>query len=714
MKKLICNLLLFALCICYVSFSDPVSAASSSEMKMLHTEGNKIVTESGEQLTLRGTNLGSWLMQEGWISPLGAGELDHSFISNIESNCQNGDHTASLAIDTITSGTIIQNNMSTYWQSDKAQANDNMELKITLDKARTFDRIVVETDANHKGDYLRGGMVWISTDGYSDWHQVSDITIDDSKKADGIITLKTGEQTARFISIKPSESSENGQYWTVANISLCMSDEYTVRNNLIRRFGEEKTNELINVFQSNWITSEDIATIASMNMNFVRVPVYWMDFALKDGTLRTDSYSGFSKLDWLINECQQYGIYILIDFHGAPGGANGWASSGQAGSIPTELFVGDSETVKWNQQLTLKIWSAIASRYKDNPTVAAYGLLNEPVLSFSSDENLNNIKYNFYNQIYETIRTIDSNHIVIFEEFGDWSIAQNRPERANWTNYMFEKHPYDMSNSTNWNSQKSLADNTVSTLSSIQSSWNIPVLTGEFCLYYFSDIWDDFLSDLNRNHISWTNWCYKVRGTKYESGGGNWGYYNTYTGNDPDIMHDSYNEIAAIWQNTQSSISFSENIPLKQIVSARANGTTNYPYVALDRTNWSITATNTSEWTPISNMIDGSTDTKWSSGTLQSSGQSVTIDFSKSENFDKIELISSGDDYPGSYIVEISNDGIHYSSVNLNNIDIGFGSKMVLLPSTPQTARYLRISLTSSKNKWWAINEFNVYWRNVN
>ena len=202
--------------------------------------------------------------------------------------------------------------------------------------------------------------------------------------------------------------------------------------------------------------------------------------------------------------------------------------------------------------------------------------------------------------------------------------------------------------------------------------------------------------------------------TKYESGGGNWGYYNTYTGNDPDIMHDSYNEIAAIWQNTQSSIFFSENIPLKQIVSARANGTTNYPYVALDRTNWSITATNTSEWTPISNMIDGSTDTKWSSGTLQSSGQSITIDLSKSENFDKIELISSGDDYPGSYIVEISNDGIHYSSVNLNNIDIGFGSKMVLLPSTPQTARYLRISLTSSKNKWWAINELNVYWRNVN
>ena len=113
-------------------------------------------------------------------------------------------------------------------------------------------------------------------------------------------------------------------------------------------------------------------------------------------------------------------------------------------------------------------------------------------------------------------------------------------------------------------------------------------------------------------------------------------------------------------------------------------------------------------------MIDGSSDTKWSSGILQANGQSITIDFSKPENFDKIELISSEDDYPGSYIVEISNDGTHFSTVTLNNVDIGFGSKMVLLPSTPQTAHYLRISLTSFKDKWWAINEINVYWRNVN
>ena len=67
----------------------------------------------------------------------------------------------------------------------------------------------------------------------------------------------------------------------------------------------------------------------------------------------------------------------------------------------------------------LNIWSALATRYKDNPTVAAYGLLNEPVLNFDTNPAYENLKYGFYDEIYDTVRAIDNNHIVIFEEFMD-------------------------------------------------------------------------------------------------------------------------------------------------------------------------------------------------------------------------------------------------------------------------------------------------------
>lgn len=151
--------------------------------------------------------------------------------------------------------------------------------------------------------------------------------------------------------------------------------------------------ELCRQVLNNWITVQDIQNISAMNMNFVRVPVYWMDFALRDGTIRTDTASGFQKLDWVISQCTANDIYVLIDMHGAPGGANGWASSGQAGPIPTELFAGNSNVVAWNQQLLVNIWMEITARYKDNPTVGAYGLLNEPVLDFPETEEQLNLKF---------------------------------------------------------------------------------------------------------------------------------------------------------------------------------------------------------------------------------------------------------------------------------------------------------------------------------
>ena len=267
MKKLISLTLVFAICFMLVPVIN-VYAEEQAPMSMLHTEGNKIVNEEGEQITLRGTNLGGWLMQEGWMTPLGSGEIDHNFIVNITATVTNGNYVAANAIDTVTTNGITTNNMNTYWQSPSAQQEDSAELLIELDKTRYFDRIVVETGPNHTGDYLRGAVVWMSNN-WQDWFSPETITIDESKASEGIITILTGEQSAKYIAVRPGRASEDGQYWTVANISLCMTDEYNVRNHLIRRFGETRTNEMIATFQNNYITAQDIQNIANMNMNFV-------------------------------------------------------------------------------------------------------------------------------------------------------------------------------------------------------------------------------------------------------------------------------------------------------------------------------------------------------------------------------------------------------------------------------------------------------------
>ena len=709
---------LAGLLLCVSIFPGKVEAFEyTPTLSMLHTEGKYIYNEKDDRITLRGTNFGGWLMQEGWMTPLGSGEIDHSFIKKITAKGGKEGVSAENAIDTIQNEGLVINNMETFWQSAGPQATDSSELLLELDRTRYFDRIVIETGPDNVDNYLQSATLWFSNN-WNDWFTSDSITIDSSKQEQGIITILTGEQSAKYVAIRPATRSKNDEPWTVANVSLCMTDEYTVRSHLIRRFGENRTNEMYATFQNNYITEEDIRNVANMNMNFVRVPVYWMDFALQDGTLRTDANSGFAKLDWFLKTCDKYGIYVLIDFHGAPGGVNCWASCGQASPIPTELYAGDSEKVAWNQEMVLKIWRAIATRYKDNPTVAAYGLLNEPVLNFEKNDVYEDLKYGFYDKIYEAVRAIDQNHIVIFEEFMDWDVATNRPERSRWKNYMFDKHPYDMPNHLSWDAQKKLADETVSTMSQIQDRWNAPLLVGEFCLYYFSDVWDDFLSDLNRNQISWTNWNYKVRGTIYESGGGNWGYYNCWDGIDPDLMHDSADEIESIWGATQTATHYQVNQPHINVVSARADGSTNYPYVPLDRSSWGVTTNANSEWPydPAKNMIDGNDSTRWTTGEAQKAGHYIQIDFGQTENFDKIVLEHDGEDYPGSYKVEISQDGISFTEIELNNISIGFGPKMVLLPTTPKTSRYVKISLTGPHpiDNWWSIKELTILWRNVN
>ncbi|WNH09081.1 cellulase family glycosylhydrolase [Thalassobellus suaedae] len=62
-------------------------------------------------------------------------------------------------------------------------------------------------------------------------------------------------------------------------------------------------------------------------MNMVRVPFYWMEIMYNDGTIKPQ---GFDQLDWVIAECNSRNMYVILDLHGAPGGMNGFITSGKS------------------------------------------------------------------------------------------------------------------------------------------------------------------------------------------------------------------------------------------------------------------------------------------------------------------------------------------------------------------------------------------------
>lgn len=85
-KRAISILLAAVLCFFCVAWTGAadVMAEYTPTLSMLHTSGKYIYNEENEQITLRGTNLGGWLMQEGWMTPLGSGEIDLDFIIKIK------------------------------------------------------------------------------------------------------------------------------------------------------------------------------------------------------------------------------------------------------------------------------------------------------------------------------------------------------------------------------------------------------------------------------------------------------------------------------------------------------------------------------------------------------------------------------------------------------------------------------------------------------
>jgi endoglucanase len=150
----------------------------------------------------------------------------------------------------------------------------------------------------------------------------------------------------------------------------------------------------------NFIRESDIKKIHEANMNVVRVP---FNHRIFDETSAPSSYQGIGwrVLDSLLKWCRMYGVYAILDMHSAPGGQSNY-------------FIADPEKQKlWNSEenkkRTINLWKAITQRYKDNPAVGGYDLLNEPIPGDKKELSA------LYNRIIAAIREVDKNHMVILE-----------------------------------------------------------------------------------------------------------------------------------------------------------------------------------------------------------------------------------------------------------------------------------------------------------
>jgi endoglucanase len=173
----------------------------------------------------------------------------------------------------------------------------------------------------------------------------------------------------------------------------------------------------------------DYQRIHSMGMNVVRFYLNYKTFE-DDANPYQYKQSGWDWIDTNIKWAKENKVYLILNMHVPQGG---FQSLGNG----TALW-----DIVENQNRFKALWKTIALKYKDEPTIAGYDLLNEPVTTQSIDQ-----WKNLAQSTIDSIRTIDLNHIIFVERLN--AVGNNWSNDANMnfidlndSNLCYEFHFY--------------------------------------------------------------------------------------------------------------------------------------------------------------------------------------------------------------------------------------------------------------------------------
>lgn len=231
-----------------------------------------------------------------------------------------------------------------------------------------------------------------------------------------------------------------------------------------------------------YITKSDVALIASEGFNSVRLPINARHYR-----------EHLPYIDALIDWCREYGVYVILDMHAAPGGQTGQNIDDTENDMP-ELFTEE----KYRMEL-ISLWRDIAARYRDEPVVAGYDLLNEPLPDWWSRYNV--LLMPLYGELIASIREIDTNHLIILEGAhwaSDFSVFADWEPPAGETNLLLQFHKY-------WNNPDAAS---LEPFLAQRDRLGLPLFMGEGGENN-SDWYTGAFPLYERLGISWSFWSYK-------------------------------------------------------------------------------------------------------------------------------------------------------------------------------------------------------------
>lgn len=253
--------------------------------------------------------------------------------------------------------------------------------------------------------------------------------------------------------------------------------------------GEDEARRFWKAFHENYITQDDIRFIKKSGFNSVRVPFSYRLFVSEGDPQRLEG-AGYALMDQAVKWCKEEGLYVILDMHGAPGGQTGDNIDDSWG----QPFLFESSD---SQDLTAKLWRKLAFRYRNEPAVLGYDLLNEPIAHYFDTADLNPKLEPLYRKIVTEIRKVDRNHI-IFLGGAQWdgNFKVFGPPFDDKLVYTFHKYWMEVN-------QKAIQE-----YLDFRDKYNVPIWMGESGEN--TDAWiASFRTLLEAHNIGWCFWPYK-------------------------------------------------------------------------------------------------------------------------------------------------------------------------------------------------------------
>jgi hypothetical protein len=271
-----------------------------------------------------------------------------------------------------------------------------------------------------------------------------------------------------------------------------------LRAALVEAMGQSGADGFFAAWQANLVSEADVALWASWGVNSVRLPINHHSITSAPGIYIE---SGFQQIDRFIAWCKAHGIYVILDLHAAPGAQN-CEEMGDSPDGVAHLWKEPASYRSW----AIEVWQTIARRYRDEPTVGGFDILDEPYDTEKSGTFSSGIGTlrQFYLDVTAAIRAVDPNHVLFFEGT-NWSSIDSRHDgfaglAPAWDPKMA------------WAFHKYWDDNTEAAIQGyldLRANTNRPVWNGETGEDQSSGWSGAMIALLEAHQIGWNVWTYK-------------------------------------------------------------------------------------------------------------------------------------------------------------------------------------------------------------